>query len=33
VYPKDYSKLQEQLRPLRTYPVELRDSEVWVDLG
>jgi 3-phenylpropionate/trans-cinnamate dioxygenase ferredoxin subunit len=33
VYPKDYSKLQEQLRPLRTYPVELRDGEVWVDLG
>jgi nitrite reductase/ring-hydroxylating ferredoxin subunit len=33
VYPKDYPKLQEQVRPLRTYPVELRDSEVWVDLG
>jgi nitrite reductase/ring-hydroxylating ferredoxin subunit len=31
--PKDYPKLQEQARPLRTYPVELRDNEVWVDLG
>src|SRR2546422_681292 len=32
VYPKDYPKLQEQLHPLRTYPVQVRDSEVWVDL-
>jgi hypothetical protein len=32
VYPNDYPKLQEQAPP-RTYPVELRDSEVWVDLG
>jgi len=32
VYPKDYAKLEEQLRPLRTYRVELRESELWVDL-
>ena len=33
VYPTDYPGLQEQVQPLQTYPVELRDSEVWVDLG
>ena len=33
VYPQDYPELQEQLRPLKTYPVEVRDREVWVDLG
>ena len=33
VYSDDYAKLREQVRPLRTYPVEFRDSEVWVDLG
>jgi len=32
VCPKDYAKLQEQLKPLKTDPVEVRDSEVWVDL-
>ena len=32
VYPKDYPELQEQLNPLKTYPVDVRDSEVWVDL-
>jgi hypothetical protein len=32
VYPKDYTRLEAQLRPLRTYAVELRDGEVWVDL-
>lgn len=32
VYPQDYPELQKQLRPLRTYPVEVRDTEVWVDL-
>jgi hypothetical protein len=32
VYPKDYKRLEAQLRPLRTYAVELRDGEVWVDL-
>jgi nitrite reductase/ring-hydroxylating ferredoxin subunit len=24
--------LQQQLRPLKTYPVEMRGSEIWVDL-
>jgi 3-phenylpropionate/trans-cinnamate dioxygenase ferredoxin component len=33
VYPKDYPRLQEQLKPLKTYPVEVRNMEVWVDLG
>ena len=33
VYPTDDPRLQEQLHPLKTYPVELRDGEVWVDLG
>jgi len=32
VYPADYPKLAEQLRPLETYVVELRGEEVWVDL-
>jgi nitrite reductase/ring-hydroxylating ferredoxin subunit len=32
VYPKDYKRLESQLRPLRTYPVEVRDGEIWVDL-
>jgi 3-phenylpropionate/trans-cinnamate dioxygenase ferredoxin subunit len=32
VYPKDYKRLEAQVRPLRTYAVELRDGEVWVDL-
>ncbi len=32
VYPKDYSGLAEQLKPLETYRVELRGSEVWVEL-
>jgi hypothetical protein len=32
VYPKDCAKLEEQLRPLHTYRVELRESELWVDL-
>jgi hypothetical protein len=32
VYPKDYERWQAQLRPLRTYAVELRDGEVWVNL-
>jgi 3-phenylpropionate/trans-cinnamate dioxygenase ferredoxin subunit len=33
VYPKDYPELQEQLKPLMTYRVDVRDSEEWVDLG
>jgi hypothetical protein len=32
VYPKDYKRLDAQLRPLATYAAELRDGEVWVDL-
>lgn len=32
VYPADYPRLQEQLRPLRTYPVQIRDGDAWVDL-
>lgn len=32
VYPKDYQRLEAQLRPLKTYAVELREGEVWVDL-
>ena len=32
VYPEDYPELQKQLRPLPTYQVEVRESEIWVDL-
>jgi 3-phenylpropionate/trans-cinnamate dioxygenase ferredoxin subunit len=32
VYPKDYAKLQEQLRPIRTYRVEVRDGEILGDV-
>ena len=32
VYPMDYPRLLEQLRPLKTYPVQLQDGDVWVDL-
>ncbi len=32
VYPEDMPRLQSQVRPLRRYPVELREGEVWVDL-
>jgi 3-phenylpropionate/trans-cinnamate dioxygenase ferredoxin subunit len=32
VYPKDCKRLEAQLRPLRTYAVELREGEVWVNL-
>lgn len=32
VYPNDYPALQEQLQPLRTYRVELRGPEIWVEL-
>lgn len=32
VYPTDYPKLQEQLRPLKTYPVRIEDGNIWVDL-
>jgi len=33
VYPPDYAALQEQVRPLDTYAVEVRGGEIWVDLG
>jgi nitrite reductase/ring-hydroxylating ferredoxin subunit len=33
VYPKDLPALQEQLGPLETYRVELRGSEIWVELN
>jgi nitrite reductase/ring-hydroxylating ferredoxin subunit len=32
VYPKDMPQLQRQVRRLRTYPVEVKDGDVWVDL-
>ena len=32
VYPKDLPGPQKQLEPLQTYAVELRESEIWVDL-
>lgn len=32
VYPEDLPHFQEQLRPFRTYDVELRGCEVWVNL-
>jgi nitrite reductase/ring-hydroxylating ferredoxin subunit len=32
VYPSDYPELQKQLRPLPTYRVELKDSEIWVEV-
>jgi 3-phenylpropionate/trans-cinnamate dioxygenase ferredoxin component len=33
VYPEDMPQLEQQVRPLRSYPVEVREGEVWVDLG
>ncbi len=33
VYPADDPELQQQLRPLATYRLELRGSEIWVELG
>ena len=32
VYPVDMPHLGKQVRSLDTYPVEVRDGEVWVDL-
>lgn len=32
VYPKDVPRLQEQVKPLDTYPVEIREGEVWANL-
>ena len=33
VYPKDMPQLEQQVRPLRAYQVEVREGDVWVDLG
>lgn len=33
VYPGDLTALREQIRPLKMYPVEVRDTEIWVDAG
>ena len=33
VYPPDVSYLQQQLRPLQTYPVKVEDGEIWVDVA
>ncbi len=32
VYPKDLERLESELRPLGTYAVLMRGSEIWVDL-
>lgn len=32
VYPADYRRLHSQLPPLKKYPVEIREGEIWVDL-
>jgi nitrite reductase/ring-hydroxylating ferredoxin subunit len=32
VYPEDLPLLQSQLQPLRRYPVEVREDQIWVDL-
>lgn len=32
VYPKDLTRLRAQLRPLRTYAVKIRGTEIWVDV-
>jgi 3-phenylpropionate/trans-cinnamate dioxygenase ferredoxin component len=32
VYPDDVPKLTEQVKPLRTYPVETREGDIWVNL-
>lgn len=33
VYPEDMPRLGSQVQPLRTFPVQVREGEVWVDLG
>ena len=33
VYPDDMPGLRPQVRPLPRYAVEVRDGDVWVDLG
>ena len=32
VYPPDIPRLQDQVRSLRTFGVEVRDGEIWVDV-
>jgi hypothetical protein len=32
VYPSDIPRLQQQLKPLRSYAVELREGDIWVNL-
>lgn len=32
VYPADLPALEPQVRPLETYPVEVREGDVWVDV-
>jgi nitrite reductase/ring-hydroxylating ferredoxin subunit len=32
-YSQSHPRLQEQVRSFRTYPVELRENGVWVDLA
>ena len=32
VYPADLPELRGQIQPLETYPVEVRNGEIWVDL-
>jgi nitrite reductase/ring-hydroxylating ferredoxin subunit len=33
VYPRDMGVLTCQVMPLKTYPVEVRGGEIWVELG
>ena len=32
VYPQDIPALRAQLRPLRKYPLEVRNGDIWVNL-
>ena len=32
VYPRDLPYLDEQVRPLETYPVRIEDGDIWVDI-
>ena len=32
VYPEDLPGLDEQVKPLRVYPVEIREGEIWVTM-
>jgi 3-phenylpropionate/trans-cinnamate dioxygenase ferredoxin component len=33
VYPEDMPHLEQQVRSLQHYAVEVRDGDIWVDLG